>query len=340
MMTEALLLMKRNIIRFAAFALTGFLLLQAASFFFRGSYWFSRGFIYDRTARLAAFDTETPGQIDVLNLGDSLSICALSPLELFRDYGITSYNLGQDMQFPVESYYALKHALKTQPIKVVLLETNAIFYENSLADEGVKTLSESLQSLFPFLRYHNLWKIPFMKKSIRSYFKGYTINEIERPFTYDKEYDFNNTTVYYPIARQQLFQLKRIQKLCEDYGITLILYSSASIMNYYTMRKHNTLIDICRENGIHFIDANYDIASVNVNWETDTWDNGDHLNLSGCRKMTAYLGDRLRATVNDLPDHRSDPLYVSWTEMYQDYLAEVEKMEGKNYSMIENELRH
>ena len=56
--------------------------------------------------------------------------------------------------------------------------------------------------------------------------------------------------------------------------------------------------------------------------------------------MTAYLGDRLRATVNDLPDHRSDPLYVSWTEMYQDYLAEVEKMEGKNYSMIENELRH
>ena len=138
----------------------------------RGGYWFRQGYIYDRTARYAAYTAQEPGQIDVINVGDSLSICAITPPELYRDYGITAYNIGQDMQFPVESYYALEHALKTQPVKVVLLETNALFYDNSLVDEAQKDLSEFLQSRFPFLRFHNLWKIPFKRKSIRKYVSG------------------------------------------------------------------------------------------------------------------------------------------------------------------------
>ena len=328
---------KSSTIRVILFALLGAILLQFFSYAFRGGYWFEKNCIYDRTARLAAFDNETPGQIEVLNLGDSLSICALIPPELFREYGITAYNLGQDMQFPVESYHALKHAVETQPIKVVLLETNGLFYENTLVDEGIKTLSEFLQSTFPFLRYHNLWKMLFKHKNIRTYFKGYTINDVTNDFTFDEEYNYHNDE-FFPVEPQQYLQLKRICSLCERNGIKLILYSSASIRNYYTMRKRNTLLKICSENHLDFVDANYDIGLVGIDWNTDTWDDGDHLNLSGARKMTTYLGNYLSTNCKALTDHRGDPSYHSWDEMLKVYDEEVVKMKGTNYSILESEL--
>ena len=296
--------MKRNIIKIASFLLVGCILLTLMSWVFDGGRLFSQGWVYDRTARYAAVSEEAPEQIDVINLGDSLSICAITPSELYRDYGITAYNIGQDMQYPIESYYAPLHAMETQSPKVVLLETNSIFYVNTLEEEGEQTLAEVLQYTFPFLRYHNQWKIPFKYRSVRTYFKGYTINEMEAPFTFDDR---------------------------------LVLYSSASIMNYYTMRKHNTLTDFVKKYGFEFIDANYDKDIVGMNWPTDTWDNGDHLNLSGCRKMTAYLGNFLRDECG-MPDHRGDPAYRAWDDMLIAYDEEVEKMKGKSYANVEKEL--
>lgn len=328
--------MKKSIIKIASFVLVGCILLTLLSHIFDGGRLFSEGWIYDRTARYAAISEEIPDQIDVINLGDSLSICAITPPELYRDFGITAYNIGQDMQFPVESYYALLHALETQSPKVVLLETNSIFYENTLEEESEKTLSEILQYTFPFLRFHNLWKIPFKYRSIRTYFKGYTINEMQVDYTFDKDYISGNTERY-PVKTQQLLQLLRLQKLCQDSNIRLVLYSSASIMNYYTMRKHNTLQDFALKYGFEFIDANYDRDLVGMNWPTDTWDNGDHLNLWGCRKTTAYLGTFLRDKCK-IPDHRGDPEYKNWDDMLAVYDEEVEKMKGVSYANIEKRL--
>ena len=82
---------KSSTIRVILFALLGAILLQFFSYAFRGGYWFEKNCIYDRTARLAAFDNETPGQIEVLNLGDSLSICALIPPESIRRHIVTGH---------------------------------------------------------------------------------------------------------------------------------------------------------------------------------------------------------------------------------------------------------
>ena len=71
--------MSKNIIKIAAFLLIGCLFLSILSRVFDGGRLFSQGWIYDRTARYAAFSEEASDQIDVINLGDSLSICALTP---------------------------------------------------------------------------------------------------------------------------------------------------------------------------------------------------------------------------------------------------------------------
>ena len=88
--------------KIAGFIIGLMILLKIMSFLFGGGFWFAKGYIYDRNARNAALSLETKGQIDVLNIGDSLSTTALTPLELFRDYGYTAYNCGQDRQTPIE----------------------------------------------------------------------------------------------------------------------------------------------------------------------------------------------------------------------------------------------
>ena len=87
--------MNRKVIaKIAGFLVIFVILLEIFCVIFDGGYWFEKKFIYDRNARMAAFELEPKGQIDLLNVGDSLSTSALSPLELYRDHGITSYNLG------------------------------------------------------------------------------------------------------------------------------------------------------------------------------------------------------------------------------------------------------
>lgn len=72
---------------------------------------------------------EQKDSIDMLVLGDSESMTSISPMELWKSTGITSYICGQSGQRISESYYMLKHALDYQSPQVVLLETNMLFRE-------------------------------------------------------------------------------------------------------------------------------------------------------------------------------------------------------------------
>ena len=163
--------------KIAGFIIGLMILLKIMSFLFGGGFWFAKGYIYDRNARNAALSLETKGQIDVLNIGDSLSTTALTPLELFRDYGYTAYNCGQDRQTPIESYFSIRTARRTQPIKVVLFEIHNLFEKKY--DEGFPKayVTEYAQYEFPILRYHYAWLQYWKKRSIRKYFKGFLIND-------------------------------------------------------------------------------------------------------------------------------------------------------------------
>ena len=299
------------------------ILLEIFCVLFDGGYWFEKKFIYDRNARLAAFELEQKDQIDVLNIGDSLSTTSLAPMELYRDYGYTSYNLGQDLQTPVESYYALKTALKTQPIKVVLYEAHNLF-------------SESLKTDFPFLRFHYVWLKYWKPRSIRHYFKGFLVNDGHDGYTGGEYYDWGSTERHW-INKYYVAVLKRTVELCRRKGIAFVLYSAPSPVCYHTISLHNTLADLADELGVPYLDANYDRDQIEMDWKTDTHDCGDHLNLSGSRKMTNYLADYL-ASSTDLPDHRNDPDFQNWTDLWDPYSKEIIQMENIYYTILEDQM--
>ena len=63
---------------------------------------------------------------------------------------------------------------------------------------------------------------------------------------------------------------------------------------------------------------------VDIDWERDTFDKGDHLNLYGAQKTTSAMGALLRQTFH-VPSHAGDDAYRSWDDNYARYQKDVNK---------------
>ena len=58
---------------------------------------------------------------------------------------------------------------------------------------------------------------------------------------------------------------------------------------------------------------------IGIDYETDTYDGGLHMNLSGAEKITRYLGDALQQNI-ELEDRRDDQkLAAAWNEKRERY---------------------
>ena len=105
---------------------------------------------------------EQKDSIDMLVLGDSESMTSISPMELWKSTGITSYICGQSGQRISESYYMLKHALDYQSPQVVLLETNMLFRYTNTPDSLRSSISDTAMYYFPVLQYAGKYGIPYI----------------------------------------------------------------------------------------------------------------------------------------------------------------------------------
>lgn len=100
------------------------------------------------------FNQEREQSIDVLILGDSEAYRSLSPLEMYRDYGFTSYVCATPAQYISDSYDILNKALERQKPHICILDTNLLFREKRNAISVVSVV----EGLFPIFKYHNAWK--------------------------------------------------------------------------------------------------------------------------------------------------------------------------------------
>ncbi len=325
----------KNIIKIAGFAAGLIAILWLLSLIFDGARWVNEGYVASRDARIAGIDTEQPGQIDVLNVGDSLCNVGLTPMELYRDYGYTAYNMGRDLQMPLESLFYIRQAHKRQPIKVIFWEAHNLFRDESIIDFGQSVFSEFFKYKVPFIKYHYIWKNWIEGPGIRKFYKGYLVNEEVSAYTDGAYYWYPDHEIY-PIHGRQKMLFRLAQRYCRENDIKLVLYSCASA-KCYDIRMHNAVKEFAQECGVDYLDANYDVEKIHIDWAQDTFDGGDHLNLYGCRKMTNYLGNYMADTCG-LTDHRGDPAYQNWEELLPAYDQEIINMEGTSYPALEREL--
>lgn len=263
------------------------------------------------------------GQIDYLVMGDSEGWASVQPMLIWRDYGYTGYNLSRAGQRLQDFYLQLQDTLETQHPQVLLLETDILYKSVGVIGESEGYLTTTLSQAIPFLRYHERWKdlLPDMgdqsSADSSKLYRGAYFNTSIQPYTggdYTQPTDEVRTLPW-----TQRFFADKIVQLCRDNDIQLILYSSPSPL-CWSYAMHNGITAYALEQGVEFIDLNLEQQELGLDWSVDTHDKGDHVNFSGARKVTAYLGQYL-AEHTQLQDHRGEQEYQDWNSTLEQYLA-------------------
>ena len=262
--------------------------------------------------------------IDAVMIGDSVTFCSYNPIRVWETQGVTSYVCGSNRQLLSYSEEFLHKVFKNQNPKIVMLETNCIFRHMDLYNET----RHNLKFTFSTFVYHNRWKTlkiedlskPF-KYSYVNEEKGYYYSDIIDG-TYDYGY-MSDSSARASILGKNKDYVKKIKSYCDAHGAELKLVSVPSTVNY-NMKRHNALQALSEKLNVEYIDLNLNVISgeIQIDWQRDTRDKGDHLNVFGAEKVSAYLGQYLRAL--GLDDHRGDEKFAPWNECVEKFNKKIE----------------
>lgn len=292
---------------------------------------------------------ERADQIDVLFFGDSHAYSAIYPMELWADYGITSYNMANYNLTIPSSYWVMRQALTYCTPKVVVLDVNQIWEQAKLGpssgdlhtgldgfplsrlkieaildlmddpmltdDKGNHYQDLRLEFIFPFIKYHTRWN----DLSVQDLFPNYN-RELggERNIDVASPIDYEITASTTDEQGFGFIYLRRFIEHCQNLGIRVMLTnlpypcSNLSEEQLYT----NAVEYTAEEYGIEYLDFVY--MDQIVDYSTDCYDPASHLNPSGAWKVTDFIGHRL-AEAYDLADHRGNAAYASWDRDYAVY---------------------
>ena len=94
--------------------------------------------------------------------------------------------------------------------------------------------------------------------------------------------------------------------LCKEKGVELILIKAPSLYPYWYEEYDAQITQYAQENGLAYYDFTDHIEAIGLDFQTDTYDAGLHLNFDGAVKMSRYFADIL-AKEHGMEDHRNDP---------------------------------
>ncbi len=266
---------------------------------------------------------EPDNSIDVLFLGDSGTYAAVSPMEMYKNYGITSYVCASNAQYLSMSEMFLKQAFEKQKPKIVILEAYSVQRKMRFN----VSLTSRVENLFSVFKFHNRWKkigdypsFDFLKSTITDDNKGYRYFTASVPVLNPNNYDVpTDSTESVPAANEKVFA--SILEYCRENGAELILFNVPN-MRWWNYEKHNGISELAEKYGVTYVDMNIMDDDVGIDWSKETIDMGDHLNYSGAVKTSVYIGKYLKTNYY-LDDHRKDGNYSQWNEALERYLYSV-----------------
>lgn len=250
-------------------------------------------------------DAEQENSIDVAFIGDSIGWAGFSPLNLYANFGYTSYNCCTSGQLPQEGYLILEHMLQRQRPRLVVIEEN-IFYSHMI------DAKYAVNYLWPIFQYHYAYK--FRDSSpLPNYAKGYTGTDNIVPYTGSLDYMRTSKKRKW-LGIANTYYLEKIVNLCESEGIQMIILGLPNVT--WNSEKNNGVQAFCQKYQLTYIDYNTGNAAkdLGIDWQADTRDGGEHLNNNGSLKVVRLIGKMLKQKYS-LPDHRDDSHYSDWNQL-------------------------
>lgn len=277
------------------------------------------------------FYKQPKNSIDVLFIGSSHVHADINPAILYKEYGISSYNLSSAAQPLLNSYFFLKESLKTQKPKLIVLEGfmlaryKDIKYTDEILIISIFGLKFSLNKINliklqfpqsrwneffnPFYQYHNRYsslnKNDFLMHN-NNYFKGYFL--LDQIYSNEKKILITEEKINLPNIVEEYY--RKFILLSKENDIPIIIIIAPYPVPNEEYKMYNTAEEIANEYNVPFINFNSDYLEYELDFSSDFADK-NHLNYDGVIKFNKYLGKYLKENYN-LPDRRGDPKYYSW----------------------------
>lgn len=299
----------------------------------------------------AALYEEPRDSLDVLFMGSSHMLNAVSPVQLWEEHGITSNNLAQNGQVLPVSYYALQEALRWQNPKLVVLDIYKVV-QDSLIDSKINlhfTLDNmrfglpKLRAVFDLLPpedraeylldiilYHTRWKELTGEDFQRPDMTERGAQALFTTFQPYEGWDVVPESETSIPAEVEICYLEKIVELCRREGAELLLvavpFSTPKDDDLNRQATVNAMTAYAQAWGVPFVNLMHRTEEMGFDFSTDMAD-VYHVNWRGMEKVTAWLGTYLTEK-HDLPDHRGEAEYKHWDEavpVWHTYLAEQVK---------------
>lgn len=289
------------------------------------------------------------GNHDVIFLGDCEVYANYSPMELYRDYGITAYIRGTPQQLVWMSYYIAEETFRQETPRVLVFNVNAMRYSEPVSEAynrltidkmrwsasktGIILASmteeeQFLSYVFPILRYHSRFDqltqedFTYLFQVKNNTFNGFQLHtEIEPAGALPvkrvlADYRFEDICYEY---------LDKLRVLCEENGTELILVKAPSLYPYWYEEYDAQIREYAKKHGLSYYNFAEQTDEIGLDFAADTYDGGYHLNLSGANKLSRYFGEIL-VEEHGLSDQRQNPniaaVYDKKLQEYDRIIAE------------------
>ncbi len=298
---------------------------------------------------------EQEADFDVLFMGTSHVINGVYPMELWNDYGIVSYNFGGHSSQMATTYWVMENALDyTTPEVVVIdcfactgqwkssdifsyihqsmdafpLSTTKIRAINDLLND--ENMDEAIENgvartgdeprtkiglLWNYSVYHSRWN----EIGYQDFEVGRNIEKGAETRIAVSTGELNRIDTSLKVEGEFVGEdyLRKMIEDCQSRDIEVLLVYLPYPAGEWDQKESNYVYDIAEEYGVNYI--NFLDVDV-INYQTDLYDEASHLNSSGARKVTEYLGEYLREEYG-VSDQRANPEYAFWNEDYEEYAA-------------------
>lgn len=286
---------------------------------------------------------EDPSDHEVLFIGDCEVYENFSTIELWEEYGITSYIRGSAQQLTWQSYYLLEDTLRYETPRVVVFNVLALKYNepqneayNRMSIDGMKWSSAKVNNImasmtdeesfieyvFPLLRYHSRWSelngddFAYLFSRDQVTHNGYYMRVDTKA---QQEFPDPAPLADYTLGDKAMEYLQKMADLCRENGIELVLIKAPTEYPYWYEEWDEQVTAFAEENGVEYINFIPLQEEIGLDMSVDTYDAGLHLNTQGAEKMADYFGQYLVDNY-DLTDYRGNEEYAAiWQEKIDFY---------------------
>jgi len=290
------------------------------------------------TAKIDGFYNSPENEYDVMYFGSSNTYCSFNPLVVWEKTGVKSYVFATQQQPAWATYHYMVDALKTQDLKLAVVDVLMFSKPEEYYDDGVnytfcdnmpfsKNKVELIRASAPegkrfelacrFMKYHSRWNdlnksdFTYNKKEMSDYSKGFYV--LTSCYGEARNYDLSGVTEESPLTNKNLTYLNKIIDLCKEKGVELMLVKTPSNATAEEKKFYNTIERIAKEKGVTFVDYNMQYEKIGFDFEKDFFDDS-HLNARGAEKFTRYF---VANTEYFKDKSRQDD---DWQEEWEEYL--------------------